>query len=307
MGDQENRSKDTDFLFHAVKPVPYEEYKDMLKDWFILDRDEDGILTVQMCINGGPAVWCYGIHKGLGLLCKFVSQDLDNQVMIITGTGDQWLGYPDFKYLSLLNTNSVSDPQKYAQQTYDEWYKDGVAELKNFIFDLEIPTIAAINGPSPVGHTEFALACDLTLMTPDASFFEKHYATANLVTGDGQYLALHHLLGDKRMNYLVYTGEEINAERALEWGLVNEVVPREHLLERAKELAHKILAADYHVRRLQHRLMTESWRKDLENNFDYQFALEGWGATMTGPAKGNAATAKEMDKFKKQKEAKQSE
>ena len=308
MSNTENTyGSDADFLFHTIKKTSFEEYKEMFKDWFILDRDEDGILTVQMCVNGGPALWCYGVHRGIGQLCKYIAQDLDNQVVIVTGTGDQWLGYPDWKYMGLLLKNADTDPLAYNKQTYNEWYKDGVAELKNWLFELEVPTIAAINGPSPVGHTEFALACDLTLITPDVKFFEKHYATANLVPGDGQYIALRHLLGDKKTNYLVYTGTEVDAQQALEWGLVNEIVPREQLLDRAKELAHQILKADYHVRRLTHRMLTEQWREDLEKSFDFQFALEGWAATMTGPAKGTEATAKEMDKFKEEKEKAQEE
>lgn len=292
-------SVDTTNMFHTVKSVPFEEYKEMFKDWFIMKR-ENGILEVRMCMDGGPAKWCYGVHKGLGLICKYIAQDLENQVLIITGTGDQWLGFPDFEYLQLLQDNCEYDPIKYNQQTYDEWYKDGVAELRNFIFDLEIPTIAAINGPSPVGHTEFALACDLTLCTPDVCFREGHYGV-NLVPGDGQYLAMRHLIGDKRMNYLVYTQENVDAQKALEWGLVNEVVERDKLMERAYELANQIMKAPYHTRRLTHRVLTAEWRRDLEANFDFQFACEGWAATMVPPNEGNAQVAKEMDDFKEAK------
>ena len=51
-------------------------------------------------------MWSYGIHRGLGLPAKYISQDLENQVMIITGTEDQWLSTPDYKYLELLDDNS---------------------------------------------------------------------------------------------------------------------------------------------------------------------------------------------------------
>lgn len=294
-------SVDPEVMFKHVKPVPFEEYKELLKDWFILKR-EDGILEVRMCSNGGPGMWCYGLHKGLGQLCHYVANDKENQVMIITGTGDQWLGFPDWEYLQLLQDNCAKDNLTYNRQTYDEWYQDGRAEFMNFINVLEIPTIAAVNGPSPVGHTEFALACDLTLCTPDSIFREGHFG-AGLVPGDGQYLALRHLLGDKRTNYLVYTQKAVDAETALEWGLVNEVVERDKILDRAWELARHIMKQNYYTRRLTKLALIQDWRRDVNTNFDFQFALEGWNATMTPPDEGNKQVKKEAEQFESGKPA----
>jgi len=282
-------------LFNCVKPVPFEEYKEMFKDWFILKR-EDGIIEVQMHTNGGPGLWTYGMHKGLGMLPKIIAQDNENGVMIITGTNDVWLTFAGMEYGEILIESAAKNPQEYARRTYDEWYMDGKELLKAYLFDLQIPTIAVLNGPSPIGHTEFALACDLTLCTPDFAFKEGHFGIG-LVPGDGQFLALRHILGEKRANMMAYDDMQINAEKALEWGLVNEVVPREKIMQRAWELARKIMKQDYHTRRLTHHVMTDPWRRDVLADFDMQFACEGWAASMKSPAKGlKEIEEKHMDK-----------
>lgn len=286
-------------MFRSIPNIPFEEYKELLKEWFILERDDQGILTVRMHHNETePAWWCYGLHKGLGQLCKYVKQDKDNQVMIITGTANQWIGMPDMEYIQLLVQESQGNAHDMACRTYDEWYLDGKELLYGFLFDLEIPTIAAINGPTLVGHMEFAMACDITLCTPDVYIREGHYSV-NDVPGDGLYLVLKHLLGEKRANYMVYTGAEIDAKTALDWGLVNEIVERDKIYDRAYELAKQIMKQTYHTRRLTHMALTQDWREDIVHNFDFQFALEGWGATMISQEHGAESLKDQMDEFDK--------
>lgn len=292
MTNEEKRA----YVFNEVKPVPFEEYKELFAPWIILTR-EDGIVEARMHTNGNePATWTYGMHAGIGKLAKYIAQDVENQVLIITGTGDKWITFADMgQYGDVLLESAAKDMRQYAKRTYDDWYMHGKELLKAWLFELQIPTIAAINGPSPAGHNEFALACDLTLCTPDADFFDGHYAI-DLAPGDGQYLALRHLLGDKRTNELIYTARRLDAQTAKEWGLVNEVLPREELMPRARELAKQIMKASYHTRRLTHQMMTDSWRQDVLDNLDKQFGYEGWAASMIGPA-GGLKTIQEDDKF----------
>ena len=271
-------------IFKCAEPVPFEEYKEKFKDWFVLTR-EDGILEVRMHTDDGPAMWAYGLHKGMGQLMKYIAQDLDNQVLIWTGSGDKWLNIPDMKYLSLLVNESNTDARAYAKRTYDQWYMDGKQLLKSILFDIEIPTIAAINGPSPVHHTELALACDITLSAPDVIFGDPHYL-GFLVPGDGQYLSIRHLVGDKRASLMAYGAKMVDAETALDWGLISEIVPRENILDRAWELARHIMKGSYHARRLTHLIINQPWRKEVLDEFDLQFAAEGWVGSMTDPSEG---------------------
>ena len=103
---------------------------------------------------------------------------------------------------------------------YDQIYSDATKLLEAFVFNIDIPTIACINGPGL--HTEFALLCDITLCAEHANIFDPHFRFG-LVPGDGQGLTFQELMGIKRAAYYLYTSDKINAQMAKEMGLVNEV------------------------------------------------------------------------------------
>jgi enoyl-CoA hydratase/carnithine racemase len=96
-----------------------------------------------------------------------VGADRDNELIIITGTGDSWLGDAE--------ASSFAQPVRdWHSDLVDEQYNDGIKLLERLVFDIDVPTIAAINGPGP--RLELPL-CDLTL------------STADVVLGDGNFRA----------------------------------------------------------------------------------------------------------------------
>lgn len=265
-----------------VPAVPLEEYAEKYKDYLQMER-KDGILVLKMHFQGGSAKWVHGLHNALGCALKYIGQDKENGVLIITGAGDTWVGGLDPEYMQYMQAHSAQDHLSYSKTTYDDWYTDGHALLQNLLFDIDIPTIAAVNGPSPMGcHTEFALACDLTLASEDANFGETHYV-CGLAPGDGQYFTLRHLIGEKRANYLAVTGQQLTAKQALDWGLINEVLPKDQVLPRAMELAKLFMQKDFYTRRLTHSIMSKSWREDCVKDYNEQFAMEGWAGAMNMP------------------------
>ena len=93
--------------------------------------------------------------------------DRDNE-LIITGTGDSWLGDAE--------ASSFAQPVRdWHSDLVDEQYNDGIKLLERLVLDIDVPTIAAINGPGP--RLELPLLCDLTL------------STADVVLGDGNFRA----------------------------------------------------------------------------------------------------------------------
>ncbi|MGM9606874.1 MAG: enoyl-CoA hydratase/isomerase family protein [Oscillospiraceae bacterium] len=268
-------------LIGRVPYVRFEEYKDRFSKYLDMTR-EDGILVVRMHYKNNIAKWVMGLHAAIGEAFKYIGADPENGVMIITGTGDHWLGGLDPEYIEYMHSEARSDRVAYNRSTYNDWYTDGVPLLENLLWHVNIPTIAVLNGPSQVGHVEFALACDLTLCTPDFQFAENHY-NCGLAPGDGQYITLQHLLGEKRANYMAYMGYRADAQTALEWGLVNEIVPHEKILDRAMEMARKIMEKDFHTRRLTHAIMTRQWRSFVERYFHGTYAMQCWAGCMNDP------------------------
>lgn len=107
--------------------------------------------------------------------------------------------------------------------------------------DFPRPVIAAVSGYCLGGGFDLALACHLRLATPDAVFGHPG-ATLGIITGWGGTQRLPRLLGRAQAYELLLTGETVSAARALEIGLVAEIVSREQLLPRAVALARGTVA-----------------------------------------------------------------
>ena len=107
--------------------------------------------------------------------------------------------------------------------------------------ELPIPVIAAVNGFALGGGTELALACDLILAADKAKFGQPEI-NLGVIPGFGGTQRLARRIGLPRARELIYSGDMIDAETALRYGLVNKVVPLADLMSEAKALAHKLAA-----------------------------------------------------------------
>jgi len=242
----------------------FEDYREKYATYFKLER-QNGILQVQMHTQGGPVMYGLPIHNAWSQLWLDLGNDPDNEVLIFSGTGDKWIaGFdPDFATQSL--------DELPADAFYDQIYSDATKLLEAFIFNIDIPTIACINGSGL--HTEFALLCDITLCAEHAELFDPHFKF-NLVPGDGQGLTFQELMGLKRAAYYLYTSDKINAQMAKEMGLVNEVLPLDRLLPRAWEIAEKIMQKSRTIRRLTSAVLRRQWKRRLVEDLGFHVAHE---------------------------------
>jgi enoyl-CoA hydratase/carnithine racemase len=243
----------------------FEEYKEKYKNFIFMER-KDGVILLRMHHDGGPVLWNEAMHNALPQAFHDVGNDLENQVMILTSTDPYWIG--------------SMDPEAQFGFDYDIYYIDATKLLENLIFDVDIPTIAAVNGPGL--HTEIALLCDITICTENSVFQDGHFMVG-YVAGDGQFLTFQELLGVKRSAYALYTAKKIDAKTALEWGMVNEVVAKEKLVDRAWELAALIMKQSRATRCMTHHLLTRPWKRRLINDFQFHIAQEGFGARCDTP------------------------
>jgi enoyl-CoA hydratase/carnithine racemase len=225
----------------------------------------NGILQVQMHTAGGPVMYGLPIHNAWSQLWLDLGNDPDNEVLIFSGTGDKWIAGFD--------PEMAKQPlhELPADAFYDQIYSDATKLLEAFIFNIDIPTIACINGSGL--HTEFALLCDITLCAEHAELFDPHFKF-NLVPGDGQGLTFQELMGPKRAAYFLYTSDKINAQMAKEMGLVNEVVPLDRLLPRAWEIAEKIMQKPRAIRRLTSAVLRRQWKRRLVEDLGFHIAHE---------------------------------
>jgi len=251
----------------------FEDYREKFAQHFKMER-RNGILEVQMHTDGGPVIYGLPTHNAWSQLWLTIGNDPENEVLIFGGTGDKWIAGLDPE----MSKRPLSEMP--ADQFYDQICADATKLLEAFIFNIDIPTIACINGPGL--HTEFALLCDITLCAEHAELFDPHFKF-NLVPGDGQGLTFQELMGLKRAAYFLYTSDKIDAQMAKELGLVNEVLPLDRLLPRAQEIAAKIMQKPRSIRRLTSAVLRRQWKRRLVQDLGFHVAHELLGMHLSKP------------------------
>ena len=113
--------------------------------------------------------------------------------------------------------------------------------LMDLIEDMEKPVIAAVNGFALGGGCELSMACDIRIASEKAKFGQPETGLG-IIPGFGGTQRLPRLVGKAMAKYLLFTSDVIGADRALEIGLVEFVVPAESLMEEAERIARKIMA-----------------------------------------------------------------
>lgn len=235
-----------------------EEYSERFRDFAHLERTEDGILLCQLHWKGGPVMWSYQAQDAYAELWTAIGHDKKNELLILTCADPYWLVHRS----DPTSFDEVEQSDNTALK-YNSNVSDTMNFVENFINDIEIPTIAALNGPGQ--HYEFALMSDITLCVPDFFFSDSHF-THNMVPGDGMNFAFRRCAGLKRGNYMMYMEPKISAQQALEWGLVNEIVGHDQIIERAYEIARHIMRTDRAVRRLTHEIAIRPWKELLQDD-----------------------------------------
>jgi len=256
-----------------VKPLSFEEYKEKYKEHFVIER-KDGIIMLRGHTQGKSIMWSPEIHRAIHQVIRDIGSDPENEVMIFTGTGKYWIGH-----MAKSGVDTDFDEAKQRQWgSYNIQYIDGTKIVENLILDLEIPTIGAINGPG--FHSEMLLMCDLTICTEDTIILDPHMK-AGLVSGDGFHCALQGLLNPKRAAYAMLTSQPFDAKKALEFGLVNEVVPKDKIYDRAWELGKEFMKFDRFQRRLMVHIMRKPWKRRIVEDLRDGFAHEMFSYNVT--------------------------
>jgi enoyl-CoA hydratase/carnithine racemase len=249
-------------------PTPkFGEYSEVFKDFFRMERRDDGVLLVQAHTVSGPIQLSVQNHRALGQMLKVVGADPENEILILTGSGEEFMMGSDPEGFAL-------EEEDMAYWAYEYAYKDGRINVSALVNDVEIPTIGIMNGPG--FHSEIVLMCDITLAAEDATIFDLHYDIGS-VPADGIHNAFQELLGVKRAAYALLTGEAISARQALEWGMVNEVLPREKLIERAYRIADHIMTQPRTTRRLTTQIVRRPWKQCVVSDLDGGFGIQMFG------------------------------
>lgn len=155
----------------------------------------------------------------------------DFRVLVLTGAGDAFCSGLDLSALQTMSEKTAAEYRADAER---------IARLFLALYELLIPTIAAVHGPAIAGGAGLATICDFTLATPAAKFGFTEVRIGFVPALVSAFLALQ--IGGKHARDLLLTGRIIDAAEAHRIGLINEVVAPEELSQRVNALAETLIA-----------------------------------------------------------------
>jgi enoyl-CoA hydratase/carnithine racemase len=190
--------------------------------------------------------------------CEAIRLDTTIRCVIVTGAG------PVF-----CSGGNVKDMQRFFTQdllpdVICEEYRNGIQRLPRALYHLDVPVIAAVNGPAIGAGLDLSCMCDIRIASNNATFAES-FVKVGIVPGDGGAWLLPRAVGMSKASEMAFTGEALSAQEALDCGLVSRVVAPEALVETALGLARRIAANPGAVLRMTKRLLREGERSSLES------------------------------------------
>jgi enoyl-CoA hydratase/carnithine racemase len=183
--------------------------------------------------------------------CASATDDASLKAVIVTGAGSAFCAGGNVK--DMRDKAGIFEGSPYELRNR---YRLGIQQIPLALYELEVPTIAAINGAAIGAGLDLACMCDIRIAAEGAIFAES-FVKLGIVPGDGGAWLLPRIVGNARAALMTLTGDSIDAAKALEYGLVSDVVPADALLESAKAVARRVAANPGHALRLAKRLLRE--------------------------------------------------
>jgi len=195
------------------------------------------------------------------------STDPSVRAIILTGAG------PVFS-----SGGNVKDMARFAQPGIDanavrNEYRHGIQRIPKAMWALDVPIIAAVNGPAMGAGLDLACMCDIRIASDNATFAES-FVRVGIVPGDGGAWLLPRAVGAAKAAEMAFTGDPISATEALACGLVSKVVAADTLLAEAQALAARIARNPAGVLRMTKRLLREGVHNTLESVLETSAAYQ---------------------------------
>ncbi|ACL05480.1 Enoyl-CoA hydratase/isomerase [Desulfatibacillum aliphaticivorans] len=196
-----------------------------MEEELVLSQTEDQVLTLTLNRPKVMNSFNFAMLHALKAAVDKARFDPEVRVIIITGAGDRaFCAGADLKERATLTPVQV---------------KEFIYTIRNLFTDIENlpkPVIAAVNGIALGGGTELALGCDIRLAAETAAMGLTE-TTLAIIPGAGGTQRLPRLIGKGKAKELIFTGRRVDAQEALDLGMVNKVVPGDSLLDAAKDMA----------------------------------------------------------------------
>lgn len=200
--------------------------------------------------------------------CRAIQLDGSCKVLVLTGAGTAFCAGGNVK--DMQNREGM-----FAGHTGEIWqnYRQGIRRVPLALYRLDVPTIAAVNGPAIGAGCDLACMCDIRIASETAKFGEV-FASLGLTAADGGAFFLPQVIGFSRACELAFTCRIIDAREALRIGLVSRVTENEELIPTCMELAREIAQQPAGALRMTKRLMQFAQRSSLEDTLEMSIAYQ---------------------------------
>jgi enoyl-CoA hydratase/carnithine racemase len=197
-----------------------------------------------------------------------LNADTSVRVAILTGAGSAFSSGGD---LRKMKADFAARSEKPAMTP--RYYKFGIQRIPLAFEKLDVPIIAAVNGPAIGAGLDLACMCDMRIAAETARFAES-FVKVGIVPGDGGAWLLPRVVGFSKACEMAFTGDMLNAAEALACGLVSRVVPDVELLDAARALAGRIAVNPPQAVRMAKRLLMEGRHTRLDTLLEMSAAMQ---------------------------------
>ena len=187
-----------------------------------------------------------------------INADRNIRCVILTGAGSAFSAGGNIKAMQ-----KREGPFEGGAMHVADGYRRGIHQIVKSLWGLEVPAIAAVNGAAIGLGNDVACLCDMRIASEKA-IFGATFLKIGLIPGDGGAWLLPRIIGHARASELLFTGNIVSAEMALDWGLVSQVVSDDKLLETAHDMATDIVRQSGESLRAAKRLMRHGQTSGFE-------------------------------------------
>jgi enoyl-CoA hydratase/carnithine racemase len=235
----------------------------------ILTEREGAILTVTLNLpDKRNPISDPALIDALEAALLAADADIGVRAVILTGAGSAFSSGGDLKAMKEGKGLRAPLPAQTRRN-----YRAGIQRLPLLFHALEVPVIAAVNGPAIGAGLDLACMCDGRIAA-EAAVFAESFVKVGITPGDGGAWLLPRIIGFSKATELALTGETIDAGEALRIGLVSRVVPGGELIAAARVIADKIAANPPHAVRMTKRLLREGQTATLANLLEMSAAMQ---------------------------------
>jgi enoyl-CoA hydratase/carnithine racemase len=214
------------------------------------------------------ALGAVGDGDTFAAVCDEVNADRSIKCAILTGAGRAFSAGGDLKAMKAHTGAFEGTPMQLRDQ-----YRRNIHRIVKAIYGLEVPTIAAINGPAIGLGCDVACMADMRIASAKA-IFAVTFLKIGLIPGDGGAWLLPRTIGMSRASELLFTGRTIKADKAEEWGLISQVCEPDALLDTAFALAAEVCAMPADALRLSKSLMRHGQTASYETIMEMSSAAQ---------------------------------